>query len=60
MRNSKAYVWDYLEFIATQPIKRIMLPDTLGVITPSESYEFVKEIKVKYPNLHFDFHTPKS
>ena len=35
MRNSKAYVWDYLEFIATQPIKRIMLPDTLGVITPS-------------------------
>ena len=56
MRNSKAYVWDYLEFIATQPVKRIMLPDTLGVITPSESYEFVKEIKVKYPNLHFDFH----
>ncbi len=56
MRNSKAYVWDYLEFIATQPIKRIMLPDTLGVITPSESYEFVKEIKDKYPNLHFDFH----
>ena len=56
MRNSKAYVWDYLEFIATLPIKRIMLPDTLGVITPSESYEFVKEIKDKYPNLHFDFH----
>ena len=56
MRNSKAYVWDYLEFITTQPVKRIMLPDTLGVITPSESYEFVKEIKVKYPNLHFDFH----
>ena len=56
MRNSKAYVWDYLEFIATQPIKRVMLPDTLGVITPSESYEFVKEIKDKYPNLHFDFH----
>ena len=56
MRNSKAYVWDYLEFIATQPIKRVMLPDTLGVITPYESYEFVKEIKDKYPNLHFDFH----
>jgi len=56
MRNSKAYVWEYLEFLATQPIKRIMLPDTLGVITPSESYDFVKEIKDKYPNLHFDFH----
>ena len=56
MRNSKAYVWEYLEFLATQPVKRIMLPDTLGVITPSESYDFVKEIKDKYPNLHFDFH----
>ena len=56
MRNSKAYVWEYLAFLATQPVKRIMLPDTLGVITPSESYDFVKEIKDKYPNLHFDFH----
>lgn len=56
MRSSKAYVWEYLEFLATQPVKRIMLPDTLGVITPSESYDFVKEIKDKYPNLHFDFH----
>ena len=56
MRNSKAYVWEFLEFLSTQPIKRIMLPDTLGVITPSESYDFVKEIKDTYPNLHFDFH----
>jgi D-citramalate synthase len=56
MRNSKDYVFEYLAFLATQPIKRIMLPDTLGVLTPSESYDFVKEIKDKYPNLHFDFH----
>ena len=56
MRNSKDYVFEYLEFLSTQPIKRIMLPDTLGVLTPSESYAFVKEIKDLYPNLHFDFH----
>jgi D-citramalate synthase len=56
MRNSKAYVFEFLAFLATQPIKRIMLPDTLGVLTPKESYEFVKEIKDKYPHLHFDFH----
>jgi D-citramalate synthase len=56
MRNSKAYVFEFLEFLATQPVKRIMLPDTLGVITPKESYDFVKEIKDKYPHLHFDFH----
>ncbi|TXG39730.1 alpha-isopropylmalate synthase regulatory domain-containing protein [Seonamhaeicola maritimus] len=57
MRNSKEYVFEFLDFLATQPVKRIMLPDTLGILTPSESYEFVKEIKEKYPNSHFDFHT---
>ncbi len=45
MRNSKDYVFEFLEFLSTQPVKRIMLPDTLGILTPSESYEFVKEIK---------------
>ncbi|MCL5127799.1 alpha-isopropylmalate synthase regulatory domain-containing protein [Algibacter sp. L4_22] len=57
MRNSKAYVFEFLEFLSTQAVKRIMLPDTLGILTPEESYNFVKEIKDKYPDLHFDFHT---
>ncbi len=56
MRNSKAYVFEFLEFLSTQNVKRIMLPDTLGVLTPLESYNFVSEIKEKYPDLHFDFH----
>lgn len=56
MRNSKDYVYEFLEFLSTQEVKRIMLPDTLGILTPTESYEFVSEIKTKYPNLHFDFH----
>ncbi|WP_445736240.1 alpha-isopropylmalate synthase regulatory domain-containing protein [Mariniflexile sp.] len=56
MRNSKDYVFEFLAFLSTQPVKRIMLPDTLGILTPTESYEFVKEIKDLYPNLHFDFH----
>ncbi|WP_242204724.1 alpha-isopropylmalate synthase regulatory domain-containing protein [Aestuariivivens insulae] len=56
MRHSKAYVFEFLAFLATQPVVRIMLPDTLGILTPRESYEFVKEIRETYPNLHFDFH----
>ncbi len=56
MRNSKDYVFEFLEFLASQDVKRIMLPDTLGVLTPNESFAFVKEIKDKYPNSHFDFH----
>jgi len=56
MRNSKDYVFEFLDFLATQPVKRIMLPDTLGVLTPDESFKFVTEIRKKYPDLHFDFH----
>lgn len=56
MRNSKDYVFKFLAFLATQPVERIMLPDTLGVLTPAESFEFIKEIKDTYPNFHFDFH----
>ncbi len=56
MRNSKAYVFEFLAFLSTQNVKRIMLPDTLGVLTPQESFDYVKEIKDLYPNLHFDFH----
>ena len=56
MRNSKDYVFEFLEFLSAQPIKRIMLPDTLGILTPKESFDFVKVIKDKYPKLHFDFH----
>ncbi|GAA4808468.1 alpha-isopropylmalate synthase regulatory domain-containing protein [Litoribaculum gwangyangense] len=56
MRNSKDYVFEFLEFLSTQPVKRIMLPDTLGILTPYESFNFIKEIRDKYPDLHFDFH----
>lgn len=56
MRNSKDYVYTFLEFLNTQKVARIMLPDTLGVLTSRESYDFIKEIKDTYPDLHFDFH----
>ncbi|HEY5464148.1 MAG TPA: alpha-isopropylmalate synthase regulatory domain-containing protein [Hanamia sp.] len=56
MRNSKDYVFQYLDFLSTQPVKRIMLPDTLGVLTPTESFNFVSEIVQRYPKIHFDFH----
>jgi (R)-citramalate synthase len=56
MRNSKEYVFEYLDFLTTQPIKRIMLPDTLGVLTPHEVEDFITEIVKTYPDIHFDFH----
>lgn len=56
MRNSSAYVFEYLDFLSTQEVERILLPDTLGVLTPTETFDFITEIKVKYPHTHFDFH----
>ena len=56
MRHSKEYVFQYLNFLKDQPVKRIMLPDTLGILTPSEVQTFVTEIVQQYPDIHFDFH----
>jgi len=56
MRNSPEYVHQYLDFITTQPVKRILLPDTLGVLTPAETAKFLTELIAKYPTTHFDFH----
>jgi len=56
MRNSKDYVFQFLDFLETQPIKRVLLPDTLGVLTPDETYSFISEIRRKYPEMHLDFH----
>jgi D-citramalate synthase len=56
MRNSPEYVYQYLDFISQQAVKRILLPDTLGVLTPAETFKYLSEIKAKYPKLHIDFH----
>ncbi len=56
MRSSQEYVFQFLDFLSTQPIKRVLLPDTLGVLTPYETYDFIKAIVERYPNQHFDFH----
>ena len=56
MRNSPDYVLQFLDFLQTQPIRRILLPDTLGILTPTETYAFVGQLVNRYPKLHFDFH----
>jgi (R)-citramalate synthase len=56
MRSSSEYVFEHLSFLNTQPIKRVLLPDTLGVLTPKECFDYLSEIVRRFPNLHFDFH----
>ena len=56
MKNSKDYVFSFLNFLKKMPIKRVLLPDTLGVLNPEDAYNYLNEIILKYPNIHFDFH----
>jgi len=56
MRHSREYVFQYLDFLSTQPVKRILLPDTLGILIPSETREYISSIVQRYPQIHFDFH----
>ncbi len=56
MRNSKDYVFEYLDFLTAQKVERILLPDTLGVLTHTETANFIKEVRERYPKTHIDFH----
>ncbi len=56
MRHSQDYVFYMLDNLANTSIKRFMLPDTLGILYPKETYKYCKEIRQRYPHLHFDFH----
>ncbi len=56
MRNSKEYVFQFLDFLVTLPLKRILLPDTLGILTHTETAAYLSEIIKRYPGVHFDFH----
>ena len=56
MRNSHQYVIDYMDFLYSQPIKRILLPDTLGILEPNETHDYLSELIERYPKMPIDFH----
>jgi D-citramalate synthase len=56
MINSEDYVFYMIESLKNENIKRFMLPDTLGVLNPEQTFEFCKKTIDRFPSLHFDFH----
>ena len=56
MVQSAEYVHLLISSLQNEGFLRFMLPDTLGVLTPDQSYAFCKEMVEAYPEIHFDFH----
>lgn len=56
IKNSPDYVFLLVDALKELPIRRFMLPDTLGILNPADTYEFCKLMLERYPDLHFDFH----
>ena len=56
MKDSPDYVYEILDTLTQMPIKRFMLPDTLGVLNPLQVVEYMRKMMKRYPEKHFDFH----
>jgi D-citramalate synthase len=56
IRDSPDYVHQLLDSLRHLPVRRFMLPDTLGILNPEKTYMYCKDMVERYPELHFDFH----
>lgn len=54
--HSEDYVYFMMDGLKDLPIKRFMLPDTLGILNPHSTWRACRRMINRYPNLHFDFH----
>ncbi len=56
MIQSPEYVIFMLDSLKNERISRFMLPDTLGILNPDQTYDFCRQMIQAYPGLWFDFH----
>ncbi len=54
--QSPDYVYKLMDSLLDLDIKHIMLPDTLGVLSPDEVFDSLSEMIRRYPDTNFDFH----
>ena len=56
MKDSPDYVFFLVDALKDAPVRRIMLPDTLGILDPESTRTFCRTMVERYPSVHFDFH----
>ncbi len=54
--QSPDYVFKLMDALQHEPVERFMLPDTLGILDPYDTFDYVKRMVKTYPDVRFDFH----
>ncbi|MFM2484242.1 alpha-isopropylmalate synthase regulatory domain-containing protein [Celerinatantimonas yamalensis] len=55
-KDNSEYVYALVTGLSHAPIEHIMLPDTLGVMTPDEVTRAITDMCQRFPTRQFDFH----
>ena len=55
-RDNPDYVYNLMDAVMDCGIKRFLLPDTLGVLSPTEVSTAIGDMVARYPGQQFDFH----
>jgi D-citramalate synthase len=56
VRDSFDYVFSHVQNLAGLGVRRVYLPDTLGVLTPDDVTRYVGLMTRTWPDIHFEFH----
>lgn len=56
MIHSPGYVYQMIDYLCKTSVRRIMLPDTLGILNHEQTFEFCRSLVDRYPGVHFDYH----
>ena len=54
--NSLEYSLELAQHLIDLKVRRLMLPDTLGILYPTQVAEAFKMMTERFPGVHFDFH----
>jgi D-citramalate synthase len=56
VREGFEYVFGHLSNLDGLGVRRVMLPDTLGILSPDDVSRYVSLMVRTWPDVHFDFH----
>ncbi len=56
MKDSPEYVFKLIDSLHDKNICRFLLPDTLGILSPTQTMDYISQVVERYPDVNFDFH----